>query len=440
MSKFQFKSYSLDEAKNAVVLKYAVDDIYFFEEVISFANARPFSLLNPEEQKAFLRALDNLSIAAGISYYKAFVPDIIELDDNLQLTEDEAQFWRSFYVNGLSEFAYKNKISLEEKVKFPFVKNLQKKPFDLSTSETVLVPVGGGKDSNVTIEILRENGFDVMLFSVRSLKIINDCIKAADLPSLMVDRIISPELIRLNKEGITLNGHVPITGIICFIALATAILNGYSAVVFSNERCADEGNVLGANHQWSKSFEAEKMISEQIKKHIVNIDCFSLLRPYSELFIASKFAELKKYHGVFTSCNKAFFVDKDKRIDHWCADCDKCRFVFLVLAVFMDKQELVNIFGGVNLLDESHQESGYKELLGLSGHKPFECVGEVDECRAALCRLAELPEWSEDYIVKELISQVRQKGEYNYRDWLVPSVGKDIIPGNFKEVKILCKT
>ena len=433
MSKFQFKSYSLDETKNAVTLKYAVDDTYFFEEEISFASARPFNALDVEGQKAFLRALDNLFIAVGVSYYKAFVPEVIEFDNDLQLTEDEAQFWHSFYVNGLSEFAHKNKISLEEKVKFPFVKNLQKKPFNLPLSETVLVPVGGGKDSNVTIEILRENNFDIMLFSVRSLKTINDCIKAAELPSLIVDRIISPELIRLNKEGKVLNGHVPITGIISFIALATAILNGYSAVVFSNERSANEGNAPGVNHQWSKSFEAEQMIAEQIKKHIVNIDCFSLLRPYSELFIARKFAELKKYHGVFTSCNKAFFVDKDKRIDHWCADCDKCRFVFLILAVFMNKQELINIFGGVNLLNQPHQESGYKELLGLSGHKPFECVGETDECRASLCRLAELPEWREDYIVKELVQQVRQKGEYNYKDWLV--VGKDAIPERFKGLK-----
>jgi hypothetical protein len=57
--------------------------------------------------------------------------------------------------------------------------------------------------------------------------------------------------------------------------------------------------------------------------------------------------------------------------------------VFLALAPFVAKQRLVGLWGE-NLLDKPLLEPTYRELLGLTGHKPFECVGEIDECRQAI--------------------------------------------------------
>ncbi|MDR2337268.1 MAG: endonuclease domain-containing protein [Deltaproteobacteria bacterium] len=428
MIEFQFKSYHFDMAVSAATFKYAVDNQYFFEEKITFEQARKFEELPETSQQAFFRALENLFIAVGISYYKAFIPEKIKFEaEVVQLTPDEANFWNTFYTQGLAEFAYQNKLELQGKINFPVTPNLTKTAQTLTLSETVLVPVGGGKDSNVTIEALRAKNIHMLLFAVRSLKVINNCMRVANLPSIIIGRTISPELIRLNNDGVTLNGHVPITGIISFIAVATAILNGLSAVVLSNERSADEANVDLANHQWSKSFEAEQLIATHIKRYIVsNLDYFSFLRPYSELFIANQFAKLPQYHNVFTSCNKAFMIDSNRRAEYWCANCDKCRFVFLALAVFMSKAQLLEIFK-VNLLDQADQEQGYRELLGLSGHKPFECVGEIDESRAALCELAKKAEWQNDLLVKKLITEI---GEYDYRAWLTPSE-QHLIPKRF---------
>lgn len=159
---------------------------------------------------------------------------------------------------------------------------------------------------------------------------------------------------------------------------------------------------LTINHQWSKSFEFEKMFCGLTQSITPDFLYFSLLRPISEAFIARLFAQkCEKYFDVFTSCNKAFKLDLNKRIDRWCGSCDKCRFVFLILAPFMDKTTLIQAVGA-NPLDDKNQAEGYRELLGLSGHKPFECVGEVDECRWAFNQLKQNPQWQEDAVVKAL--------------------------------------
>jgi hypothetical protein len=75
--------------------------------------------------------------------------------------------------------------------------------------------------------------------------------------------------------------------------------------------------------------------------------------------------------------------------------------VFLALAPFVAKAQLMTIFGA-NLLDDPCQVEGFAELCGFARHKPFECVGEVAESAAALARLARDPEWSGDAVVRRL--------------------------------------
>ena len=172
------------------------------------------------------------------------------------------------------------------------------------------------------------------------------------------------------------------------------------------EKSANTGNLmqgtLNINHQWSKSFEFEQLF-HQLTEHITpGFQYFSLLRPLSEVHIAALFAEkCASYFYDFTSCNKAFKLDLSQRLNHWCANCDKCRFVFLILAPFMDKEILVKVIGK-NLLNDSSQIMGYQELLGLSGHKPFECVGEPQECCWAFNQLKHNPTWQNDCVIQKL--------------------------------------
>jgi hypothetical protein len=186
------------------------------------------------------------------------------------------------------------------------------------------------------------------------------------------------------------------------IAILTAMAMGYDTVAFSNEASSSFGNVhwhgRTVNHQWSKGIEFERILRASLPAGAPTY--VSLLRPLTELRIARRFAQHRAYHQVFTSCNRAFKLQESERTS-WCADCPKCRFVFLCLAPFMSRADLLAIFGGRDMFADPSQVDGFRELLGAEGLlKPFECVGEPDECRVALALLYEHPDWRDHPFLK----------------------------------------
>ncbi len=147
------------------------------------------------------------------------------------------------------------------------------------------------------------------------------------------------------------------------------------------------------NHQYSKSDVVRGRIPRRARRSDRRIavgpgmpDYFSALRPRTELWIAEQFAQLRQYHDTFRSCNRAFHIDKSLRLDHWCGQCDKCCFIDLILAPFLPATDL-----SVSSAITNHWP--IRRWPIVSGrcsvrrpHKPFECVGEVNECRAASAR------------------------------------------------------
>jgi UDP-N-acetyl-alpha-D-muramoyl-L-alanyl-L-glutamate epimerase len=267
------------------------------------------------------------------------------------------------------------------------------------------VPVGGGKDSIVTVECLRHGGEPLMLFSLGDAEPIASCIAAAGLPFIRVQRRLDAGLLQLNEAG-ALNGHIPITGILSAIALACAVLSGCNAVAMSNEHSASAANLsldgIEVNHQYSKSFEFERDFAQYVEDFISpSISYFSLLRPLSEIEIARRFSKYAAYFGVFRSCNTAFRQAREARGRHWCCNCPKCRFVFLALSPFLAKPDLIGIFG-CNLLNDETQRDGFAELCGLRAIKPFECVGEISESAGVMSHLADHPDWRDDSVVCRL--------------------------------------
>jgi hypothetical protein len=267
------------------------------------------------------------------------------------------------------------------------------------------VPVGGGKDSIVTIECLRHSAEPLLLFSLGDAEPIAACIATAKLPFVRVNRRLDSSLLKLNGAG-ALNGHIPITGILSAIGLACAVMVGCDALVMSNEHSASAANLtlngLDINHQYSKSLEFEQDFARYVERCISpSIKYFSLLRPLSEIEIARRFSKYPAYFGVFRSCNTAFRQVREARGQHWCCKCPKCRFVFLALSPFIEKQDLVEIFGA-NLLDDETQHKGFAELCGLRANKPFECVGETGESASVISYLRNHPHWCDDNVVRRL--------------------------------------
>lgn len=337
-----------------------------------------------------------LALAASLSYYKTCIPTTFAVPDGL--TQVERTFLEELIRNGLGEFAFRNDVpaALRPTIQAPLLPAAESEGGVDAVGDPVrpLVAVGGGKDSIVTIESLRAMPVEVTLFSVNSYAPIEATAEAAGLPLLVARRRIDPLLFELNAAG-ALNGHVPVTAINSLIGCLTAVRNGHDAVVFSNEGSSSFGNVawegIEVNHQWSKGLGFERLLSEAITG--VPVRYFSFLRPLTELAIMRRFGQLREFHSVFTSCNRAFHLDESKR-RLWCGECPKCHFVFLLLAPFVSREELLAIFRGRDLFADPAQREGFLELLNVDGRmKPFECVGEPNECRAALTLISVDPDW-----------------------------------------------
>jgi UDP-N-acetyl-alpha-D-muramoyl-L-alanyl-L-glutamate epimerase len=378
----RFPSYAFDPETGVATFDYLLDgpDPLAFTETITFPVAgRPV----PD---TFYRVLDLLHVVAGVSYYKVGAPPRVVAPK--PVPQAAAEFWTAVSTHGLGEYAYRNQLAyvLEMTVETPGVTD-PAQPVDNSAGRP-LSAVGGGKDSIVTLEILRAAGLDPVPFSVNPNQVIVAVNAASGLDALAARRRLDPRLFELNKAG-ALNGHIPVTAINSLIAVATAAWHGLGPVVMSNERSASDPNLVWngheINHQWSKGVAAEGLLRAAVTAAAgLTEPYFSLLRSLSELRIAQMYARHDRYDDVVTSCNKAFKLhDPTAR---WCGDCPKCRFVFLAMAPAMDRARLTRIFGH-DLFADRAQVPGFLELLGIDAHKPFECVGEVEESLVALSML-----------------------------------------------------
>ena len=399
---FIFEGYRYHPTTSMLLLCYRYSDGPRFEEKLIF-DFEP-QRLTPAQSEVLDRIFRLIFLMSGVSYYKAYVPKLL-MCEPFALDNQAAAFLAGFYENGLAEFAFRNGLSLSDHCRFQPTTTDVAAPIPLDLPHRTCVPVGGGKDSIVTIECLKKSGQPILLFALGDAEPITACIAAAQLPLIRVWRRLDKRLFELNQAG-ALNGHVPITGILSAIALAAAVMAGCNAVVMSNEHSASAPNFTvdsrPVNHQYSKSFEFEQAFATYIERFISpSISYFSLLRPFSEIEIARRFAKFPAYFGEFRSCNTAFRQSRAARGRHWCGDCAKCRFVFLALAPFVGKSDLVQIFGH-NLLDDRTQRDGFAELCGLEQYKPFECVGETAESAAVISYLGGHPDWGQDAVVRQL--------------------------------------
>jgi hypothetical protein len=408
-------------ADGVAELAYAFDQEEEMIERIRFPDA---PALPAERKQAFDAALTLLHLIAGVSYYKAGVPPTIDLPP---LDEQTADLCDALYLHGLAEFAYRNGLDLRGRIAFPRGGAAKPPAPALGLPARTLVPIGGGKDSLVAVEAIKAIGGQATAVWVGNSPLIAACAERTGLPMLNIQRELSPLLFELNRLG-AWNGHIPVTAVNSAILALAAILYGYDSIAFANERSASAATLeyegQQVNHQWSKGFAFEALLSDWLHRHVAaDLDYCSLLRPYSELAITRAFARLTPYFDAFSSCNRNFRILGPKPADRWCGQCPKCHFVFLALAPFLPKPRLLSIFGR-NLLDDESQAGGFDALLEYQDHKPFECVGEGAEARAAMHALSQRPEWQEDALVarfsREILPQL-DPAQLALEPWLEPS-------------------
>ncbi len=401
---FRFLAREID-SDGLVTLRYALDEEIFFAEEYELPIERP---LSGAERARADGLLSLLHWVAGVSYFKTAVPPTVVCETGAP-PPAAAALLDALYSEGLGEFAYTNGLAGLPRPRFP--RGAQPDhgcTGDSPAPRRVLVPVGGGKDSAVALEIVRRSGRELALFSVGDATPIARTVAVAGLPHLLARRRLDPGLSVLNGAG-ALNGHVPVTAIVSCVALLTAALCGFDTVAMANERSASVGSVhwdgIEVNHQFSKGLRAERLLRAAVAEVAAGVQLHSVLRPASELAIARAFARMEPYHPAFTSCNAIFRTDPALRAASWCCDCPKCRFVFLVLAPFCSPEHLREVFG-CDLLDDEGQLGGFALLTATGGHKPFECVGEEQESIAAIRMLAGDPRWREHRVVRRLLAEV----------------------------------
>lgn len=382
---FSYKSYRLTETEASVEVEYnfEIEGLAQFHPKWSFPKPDNVTI---SDDIAFERIIFSLGMAEAVSYWKATCSPEMRVDCG-ELSPEQIKWWKKLYYLGLGEFFYINGINADSEDFVNIVssgsfsgKNAPKRP----EPSGCLVPIGGGKDSALTVETLIQNGMDCKCYAINKRRSISATVEAAGLSEealITAKRGFDRSLISLNNAGY-LNGHTPFSSIVAFSAEATAYLHNLRYIVLSNESSANESTVAGlsVNHQYSKSFEFESDFHDYEERWLrTGISYFSFLRPLSEFQIAKMFVAHEKYLPVFRSCNLGSKVSPDI----WCADCPKCLFVALILSPFLDAERLPEVFGK-DLLNDEKMLRYFVELIGKSEHKPFECVGSIDEVNLAV--------------------------------------------------------
>lgn len=410
---FLYKSYSSEYKKGGLHISFdfAVPPDILFHPRVVVKNVSPIDL--KRVGKSTLKNLIfHLGLIEMISYWKATCSSEIVVEAG-HLTKQQIAWWHDLIMKGMGEYFYKNKINFTEKnfltltLGHPHYDSHgyinKTKLYQQKLKKQTLVPVGGGKDAVVTLELLKKIPHRAFLLNPKQEQLAILKIARAKNP-IVVERTIDPRLLELNRGGY-LNGHTPFSAYLAFLTTLVAILFNHKYIALSNERSSNEGNVryLGKtiNHQYSKSFDFEKRFRSYTKTYLAKeVEYFSFLRPLYELQIARMFARYPKYFPAFLSCNEAHKTTSGTRKPtgipafalrraqgygeaRWCGKCAKCLFVFISLYPFIGEKQTTKIFKK-NLLKDKMLKPLLGELMGKRKFKPFECVGTTRESKVAL--------------------------------------------------------
>lgn len=393
---FIYDSYKIEYIDNDIIItfNFIIPGLTNFNPTIKFD--RSYILNKNINESYFNYLVFHIGLVELISYVKCTCSPNIIIKAGY-INQEQINFFKKLYYNGLGEFLYKNNINITEHELFNIIVEADEEIIPSIEYNGIgnLIPIGGGKDSNVSLELMK-NEYDMnSVFIINPKQVHIKCANEAyydDKKSVYIYRTLDKKIIELNSKGF-LNGHTPFSSLVAFISYFIAYIQNKKYIILSNEGSANEPTVLGTNinHQYSKTYEFENDFNNYTNKYFkISIKYFSLLRCLNEFQIALLFSKYKKYHQIFKSCN----LGSKKDPWEWCCSCPKCLFAYIILSPFLYKDELIDIFKE-DLYERKDLLPIFLELLGYSKTKPFECVGTYEEVRYAvsilISKLDELP-------------------------------------------------
>lgn len=386
---FVFEKYEIVEDEEFINLK-------FYFNIVGLVKFSPVTKILKKNFKFneiddnFKNIAFNLGLVELISYWKATCSKNVIIKCG-NLTEEQILWFKKLYFYGLGELFFTNgiKTDIESFMNITCEGEFLNVKEKAEPEEGYIIPIGGGKDSVVTLELLQEYKDKSYAFIVNPREVTLECAKIAGFENdrvIEVKRILDRKIVALNSAGF-INGHTPFSSMLAFLTYFVASLMNIKFVTLSNESSANESNVEGEkiNHQYSKSYEFENDFYDYQNKYLKsNVLYFSLLRPLAEIQIANLFSKNDKYYRIIKSCN----VGSKSNPWKWCCNCPKCLFVYIMMSAFLSKEKLIEMFGEDLLNKESLKET-FIELCGYGKTKPFECVGTYYEVKFAISKLIE---------------------------------------------------
>jgi hypothetical protein len=384
--RFSLKSYNFDRINKTAHFCFENSGIEF-TETVEFNN-----VIEDYNRDALDKALFLAFVLIGTSYYKAFPHHDVDVK-TFDIDEVQASFFDSVYQEGLSQYAYENKINREDLGHFKANIGSNSEPVNYQANDdNPLVLQSGGKDSLLLAQLLKNKGQNFSPWHMANSSAYPKVLDTFGQPVIKSNRQIDMNNLRLASGKGALDGHVPITYIVLSLALIQAILLGKKTVLTAIGHEGEEPysfiGDLPVAHQWSKTWQAEVAFSDYVHNYISkDIQIGSPLRRYSELKIAEMFVKhaWEDYSREFSSCNVINYkLGNDNSKLGWCGICPKCANSFLLFAPFVDPSELKTVFNGDNLFNKDSLTQTFKALMGIGDlEKPFECVGEEAELRRA---------------------------------------------------------
>lgn len=392
--RFIFEHYSFDPKKSEATFSYAHENGQKFTEIVSFAYGADTDRYTIEEWEILDHALFLAFMLIGTSYWKAFPTRDIKLP--LRIDHWQVNFFNKVYQEGMGQFAYENRLQRSDLVHFEASDHSNEylgRP-QYFRGEGILAMQSGGKDSLLLAYLLEKAGHDQYIpWYVNNVSgHFPDVLDKLSEPTTMATRTIDVDSLLDAAGRGALNGHVPVTYILESLAIIQAILLRKSHVVIGLGNEAEEPHTrigdLAVNHQWSKTWEAEVLLSQYVQKYISpDIHIGSPLRPFSELRITEWFSKLawERFGEGFSSCNRANYTQGNINEElKWCGKCPKCANSYILFAPFVAAYDAQTLFGGGDLFQDPELTQIFKGLLGVDGvMKPFECVAGTNELRKA---------------------------------------------------------
>ncbi|MBQ8043952.1 MAG: hypothetical protein IJ272_07385, partial [Clostridia bacterium] len=202
---FEYNSYDIIETENSfeVSFSFAVPGLTEFRPTWSFPKAEGRSL-DESSRKVFEKAIFNLGMVEVVSYLKATCSPTLVVKCG-SLNEQQIAWYKKLYINGLGEFFNRNNIveamNIDTFLDIKVGKNNNEKVELVQELSGNLVPVGGGKDSSLSLEVLKNMDNICYIVNPRGASLGSAIIGGYEEKIYAPKRTLDSRLLELNKQG-----------------------------------------------------------------------------------------------------------------------------------------------------------------------------------------------------------------------------------------------